>query len=55
MNPQLKSAQQWFNTNRSLMQGVSAPIMVMTILAMMVLPMPAWLLDTFFTLSLIHI
>ncbi len=52
MNPQLKSAQQWFNTNRSLMQGVSAPIMVMTILAMMVLPMPAWLLDTFFTINI---
>nr|WP_315429806.1 flagellar biosynthesis protein FlhA [uncultured Albidiferax sp.] len=34
------------------MQGVSAPIMVMTILAMMVLPMPAWLLDTFFTINI---
>ncbi|WP_394790101.1 flagellar biosynthesis protein FlhA [Rhodoferax sp.] len=52
MNPQLKSVQQWFNNNRALMQGVSAPIMVVIILAMMVLPMPAWLLDTFFTINI---
>ncbi|WP_367848639.1 flagellar biosynthesis protein FlhA [Rhodoferax sp. WC2427] len=52
MNPQLKSAQQWFNTNRKLLQGVSAPVMVVIILAMMVLPMPAWLLDTFFTINI---
>ena len=52
MNPQLKSVQQWFNTNRSMMQGVSAPILVVIILAMMVLPMPAWLLDTFFTINI---
>ncbi len=52
MNPQLKSAQQWFNANKGLVQGISAPIMVVTILAMMVLPMPAWLLDTFFTINI---
>ncbi|MCX7275837.1 MAG: flagellar biosynthesis protein FlhA [Burkholderiales bacterium] len=52
MNPQLQSLQKWFNTNKSLVQGVSAPIMVVTILAMMVLPMPAWLLDTFFTINI---
>jgi flagellar biosynthesis protein FlhA len=52
MNPQLQSLQKWFNANKSLMQGVSAPIMVVTILAMMVLPMPPWLLDTFFTINI---
>ncbi|BDT70451.1 flagellar biosynthesis protein FlhA [Comamonadaceae bacterium OS-1] len=52
MNAQLQSAQQWFNTNRKLLQGVSAPVMVVIILAMMVLPMPAWLLDTFFTINI---
>jgi flagellar biosynthesis protein FlhA len=52
VNPQLQSLQKWFNTNKSLVQGVSAPIMVVTILAMMVLPMPAWLLDTFFTINI---
>ena len=52
MNQQVQSVQRWFNTNKALMQGVSAPIMVMTILAMMVLPMPAWLLDTFFTINI---
>ena len=52
MNPQLQSVQQWFNANRKVLQGVSAPMMVMVILAMMVLPMPAWLLDTFFTINI---
>ncbi len=52
MNPQLQAVQQWFNTNRKLLQGVSAPLMVVAILAMMVLPMPAWLLDMFFTINI---
>ena len=52
MNPQIQLLQQWFGKNAKLMQGISAPIMVVTILAMMVLPMPAWLLDTFFTINI---
>ncbi|MDB5850993.1 MAG: flagellar biosynthesis protein FlhA [Rhodoferax sp.] len=52
MNAQLKSAQRWFTTNAALMTGVSAPILVVAILAMMILPMPAWLLDTFFTINI---
>ena len=32
--------------------GLAAPMLVITILAMMVLPMPPWMLDTFFTLNI---
>jgi len=33
-------------------QGLAAPLLVVAILALMVLPIPAWLLDTFFTLNI---
>ena len=52
MNTQLKSVQQWFGNNAAVMQGMAAPIMVVLILAMMVLPLPSWLLDVFFTLNI---
>ena len=40
MNTSLKSLQQWFGTNTSVIQGASAPMLVVAILAMMVLPLP---------------
>ena len=40
MNNYVKSAQQWFGTNSKLIQGASAPMLVVAILAMMVLPLP---------------
>jgi flagellar biosynthesis protein FlhA len=52
MNAQLKSLQQWFSTNTSLIQGASAPMLVVAILAMMVLPLPPLLLDAFFTINI---
>jgi len=52
MNTQLKSLQQWFGTNTSLIQGASAPMLVVAILAMMVLPLPPLLLDAFFTINI---
>lgn len=52
MNPQLQALKNWFESNKSLIQGAAAPILVVAILAMMVLPMPPWLLDTFFTLNI---
>jgi len=52
MNTQLKSLQQWFGSNSTMLQGVAAPLLVVVILAMMVLPLPAWLLDVFFTLNI---
>ncbi|NBQ88225.1 MAG: flagellar biosynthesis protein FlhA, partial [Betaproteobacteria bacterium] len=36
----------------SLAPGLAAPLLVVAILALMVLPMPAWLLDIFFTFNI---
>lgn len=52
MNPQLKTLQNWFGANAALIQGAAAPVLVVAILAMMVLPMPPWMLDTFFTINI---
>jgi flagellar biosynthesis protein FlhA len=52
MNQQLKTLQQWFGGNAALIQGAAAPLLVVAILSMMVLPMPAWMLDTFFTINI---
>ncbi len=50
--PTIASARQWAGTNASALQGLSAPLLVVAILALMVLPIPSWLLDTFFTLNI---
>ncbi|BDT71050.1 flagellar biosynthesis protein FlhA [Comamonadaceae bacterium OS-4] len=52
MNAQLKSFQQWYASNAGVMQGAAAPMLVVAILAMMVLPMPPLLLDMFFTINI---
>ncbi len=52
MNTQVNSMKLWANKNAALMQGVSAPILIIVILSMMVLPMPSWLLDIFFTVNI---
>jgi flagellar biosynthesis protein FlhA len=52
MTTSLKSLQQWFGTNTTLIQGASAPMLVVAILAMMVLPLPPLLLDAFFTINI---
>jgi flagellar biosynthesis protein FlhA len=52
MNQQLKSLQNWFGPHSALIQGAAAPLLVVAILGMMVLPMPAWMLDTFFTINI---
>ena len=52
MNNQLTGFKLWFGKNASLMQGAAAPLMVVAILSMMVLPMPPWLLDVFFTVNI---
>lgn len=49
---QLKNLQAWNAKNGLALQSLAAPILVIAILALMVLPMPAWLLDTFFTLNI---
>ena len=52
MNISLNSARQWASTNAAAAQGVSAPLLVVAILALMVLPIPTWMLDTFFTINI---
>lgn len=52
MNTQLQSLQNWFDGHKALIQGAAAPMLVVAILAMMVLPLPPWMLDTFFTLNI---
>lgn len=51
MTLRIKNLPEWLNPG-SMLQGISAPIMVMAILGMMVLPLPPWLLDVFFTLNI---
>lgn len=43
---------QRLSAQSSWVQGASAPLLVVAILAMMVLPLPAWLLDVFFTINI---
>lgn len=52
MNERLKSFQHWFGSNANVMQGAAAPILVVVILSMMVLPLPPWVLDIFFTMNI---
>ncbi len=52
MNAQLKSFQHWYATNSGVVQGAAAPMLVVAILAMMVLPLPPILLDAFFTINI---
>jgi flagellar biosynthesis protein FlhA len=52
MNAQLKNLQTWYSNNASVVQGAAAPMLVVAILAMMVLPLPPILLDTFFTINI---
>ena len=52
MNDSLKSLQQWYGNNAAVLQGASAPLLVVAILAMMVLPLPPLLLDAFFTINI---
>ncbi len=52
MNPSLKTLQQWFGSNAAHVRGAAAPMLVVAILAMMVLPLPPLLLDTFFTINI---
>jgi flagellar biosynthesis protein FlhA len=48
----MNNVQQWFKRNGAMAGALAAPMLVMTVLAMMVLPLPPWLLDTFFTLNI---
>ncbi|HOE42222.1 MAG TPA: flagellar biosynthesis protein FlhA, partial [Rhodoferax sp.] len=52
MNFSVSAFKQWFGNNTALMQGAAAPMLVVAILSMMVLPLPPWMLDTFFTFNI---
>ncbi len=52
MNAQWKQVQRWLDKNAAWAKGLAAPLLVMTVLSMMVLPLPPWLLDTFFSLNI---
>ncbi len=52
MNASIKSLQKWYGSNSGVIQGASAPMLVVAILAMMVLPLPPLLLDAFFTINI---
>jgi flagellar biosynthesis protein FlhA len=52
MNTLFKTFQEWFGKNTTVAQGASAPLLVVAILAMMVLPLPPLLLDAFFTINI---
>ncbi len=52
MNASLQKMQHWLGQGRGHGSALAAPILVMLVLSMMVLPLPAWLLDTFFTLNI---
>ena len=52
MSTQLNFLKNWADANAGLIKGAAAPLLVVSILAMMVLPMPAWMLDVFFTINI---
>ena len=47
-----KPLQRWLGSNSALAQGAAAPMLVVAILSMMVLPLPPVLLDVFFTINI---
>ena len=52
MNAGMKSLQHWFSGNSAVLQGAAAPMLVVAILAMMVLPLPPLALDMLFTINI---
>ena len=52
MNPQLAQIQQWLKSSGGLLSGLTAPLLEIAVHALMVLPMPPWMLDTFFSLNI---
>ena len=52
MKPLFKNLQRWAGSNAAFAQGAAAPMLVVAILSMMVLPLPSVLLDVFFTINI---
>ena len=52
MNSLTQNLQQRFGRHAALIPGIAAPLLVIAVLAMMVLPLPPWLLDILFTFNI---
>jgi flagellar biosynthesis protein FlhA len=52
MNALLQTLQRWFGPGSGYAAVIAVPILVMLVLAMLVLPLPPWLLDLLFTLNI---
>ncbi len=52
MNPMINNLQRWLGPYTSFAKGAAAPLLVIAVLAMMVLPLPPALLDVFFTINI---
>src|SRR5260221_289895 len=52
MNPLLQQMQAWLGPNAKAVRSMAAPLVVVMILAMMVLPLPAFALDLLFTFNI---
>ena len=52
MNPPLQTLQRWLQGQRGHLPALAAPLLIILVLSMMVIPLPAWVLDTFFTLNI---
>src|SRR6478735_1929679 len=52
MNPLMQQVQQWLGPNAKAIRALMAPLVVVMILAMMVLPLPPFLLDLLFTFNI---
>lgn len=51
-NPQLRRLQGWLGPHAHLVQGLAIPLLVIMVLAMMVLPLPPFVLDLLFTFNI---
>src|SRR3979409_1966263 len=52
MNPLMQQMQSWLGPNAKAMRSIMAPLVVVMILAMMVLPLPPFALDLLFTFNI---
>ncbi len=52
MNALIQKLQAWLGPNAAAIRGLMAPLFIVMVLAMMVLPLPAFALDVFFTFNI---
>ena len=52
MNYASMTPSQWLKGSTGVLSGLTAPLLVIAVLALMVLPMPPWMLDIFFSLNI---